>query len=72
MIRARHTASVDKNKKCFRVLTGKSEEMRRRWKDNIRKELIAIRWGGVKRIHVAQDRNKFRDLMTTVMTLRIQ
>ena len=78
MIRARDLASVGKNKKCIRVLTGNPEEMRplgrrgRRLKDNIRKQLNGIRWDGVDWIHVAQDRDKFRDLVSMVMTLLIQ
>jgi hypothetical protein len=78
MITARHPASVGKNKKCIRVLPGNPEEMRplrrrgRRLKDNIRKEFIGIRWDGEDWNHVVQDRDKFRDLVTTVMTLRIQ
>ena len=57
---------------------GRPEEMRplgrrrRRRKDNIRKELNGIRWDGVDWIHVVQDRDKFRDLVTTAMNLRIQ
>jgi hypothetical protein len=73
------TSSVcGQEKKGIRVLTGKPEEMKplgrrgRRWKDNIRKQLIGIRWDDVDWIHVAQDRNRFRDLVTTVMNLRIQ
>jgi len=57
---------------------GRPEEMRplgrrrRRRKDNIRKELNGIRWDGVDWIHVVQDRDKFQDLVTTAMNLRIQ
>ena len=39
---------------------------RRRWED-IRIGLIKIRWDGVHKIHLAQDRDKWRVLVNTVV-----
>jgi hypothetical protein len=44
---------------------------RHRWKDNIKMDLIEIRWGDVDWIHVAQDRDQWRALVNTVMNLRV-
>jgi hypothetical protein len=38
--------------------------------DNIKMDLRAIGWGGMKWIDVAQDRNQWRVLVNTVMNLR--
>jgi hypothetical protein len=42
---------------------------RRRWEDNIRMHLREIVWGGVERIHLAQNRGQWRALVNTVMNL---
>jgi hypothetical protein len=44
---------------------------RRRWDDNIRMDLREIQWVGVDWIHLAQDRDQWRDLVNTVMKLRL-
>jgi hypothetical protein len=40
---------------------------RRRWEDNIKKDLGEIGFGDVDWIHLAQDRDRWRALVTTVM-----
>jgi len=59
-----------------RVLVGKSEEKgplgrrRRRWEDNIKMDLREV--GGVGDwIELAQDRHRWRELVNTVMNLRV-
>jgi hypothetical protein len=45
------------------------ERPRRRWKDVIRMDLREIGWGSVDWILFAQDRNRWRALVNTVMNL---
>jgi hypothetical protein len=51
---------------------GKSplERPRRRWVDNIRMDLGEVGWGDVDWIGLAQDRNKWRALVNSVLNLR--
>jgi hypothetical protein len=44
---------------------------RRRWVDNIKIDLRERGWDGIDRINLAQDRNKWRALVNTVMNLRV-
>jgi hypothetical protein len=44
---------------------------RRRWEDNIKMDLREIGFGAVDWIHLAQDRDRWRDLVNTVMNLRV-
>jgi hypothetical protein len=61
----------------YRVLVGKSEgkrplgRPRRRWDDNIRMDLQAVGCGGRDWIGLAQDRDRWRAIMNTVMNLRV-
>jgi hypothetical protein len=43
---------------------------KRRWKDNIKMDLREIEFGVVDWIHWAQDRDRWRALVNTVMNLR--
>jgi hypothetical protein len=66
----------EKRNAC-RLLVGKPEGKRllgrpiSRWVDNIRMDLLEILWGGVDWIGLAQDRDKWRALVNTVMNLRV-
>jgi hypothetical protein len=42
---------------------------RRRWMDNIRMDLGEVRWGDVNWIGVAEDRNRWRVLVNSVLNL---
>jgi hypothetical protein len=61
-----------------RVLVGKPEEKkplgrpRLRWKDNIRIDLQEVGCGCMDWIGLAQDRDRWRALVNTVMNLRVQ
>jgi len=61
----------------YRVLVGKPEERsplgrpRRRWVDNIRMDLQEVRCGYMDWIGLAQDRDKWRTLVSAVMNLRV-
>jgi hypothetical protein len=62
---------------AYRILVGKPEgkrplgRPRRRCLDNIKMDLREIRWGGMVWIELAQDRDKWRVLVNTVMNLRV-
>jgi hypothetical protein len=62
---------------AYNILVGKPEgrrplgRPRRRWEDNIKMDLGEIRFGDVDWIHSAQDRNRRRALVNTVMSLRV-
>jgi hypothetical protein len=44
---------------------------RRRWVDNIKMDLTEIGWDGIDWIDLAQDRDRWRTLVNTVMNLRV-
>ena len=44
---------------------------RRRWEDNIKMDLKEVGCGGVDRIELAQDRDRWRALVNAVMNLRV-
>jgi hypothetical protein len=44
---------------------------RRRWVDNIRMDFGEIGWGGVDWFGLAQDRDRWRALVNTVVNLRV-
>jgi hypothetical protein len=44
---------------------------RRKWVDNIKMDLGEIIWGGVDWIGLAQDADKWRALVNSVMNLRV-
>jgi hypothetical protein len=44
---------------------------RRRWMDNIRMDVVEVGWDEVDWIGVAQDRDRWRDLVNSVLNLRV-
>jgi hypothetical protein len=74
---AGHVARRGERKGVYRVLMGKPERKRplgrhrRRWEDNIKINIQEVECGGVNWIELAQDRNSWRVLVTTVMNLRV-
>ena len=60
----------------YRVLVGKSEGNRplgrpgRRWKDNIKMDLQEVGWRSMDWIDLAQNRDRWKDLVNAVMNLR--
>jgi hypothetical protein len=62
---------------AYNILVGRPEgrrplgRHRRRWEDNIKMDLREIGFGDVNWIHLAQDRDRWRDLVNTVMNLRV-
>ena len=71
---AGHVARMDE-KGAYRVLVGKPEgkrplgRLRRRWVDNIRMNLQEVECGYVDWIGLAQDRDRWRTLVSAVMNL---
>jgi hypothetical protein len=61
----------------YRLLVGKPEgkkpigRPRRRRVDNIRMDLGEVGWGDVDWIGLAQDRNRWRTLVNSVLNLRV-
>jgi hypothetical protein len=44
---------------------------RRRWVDNIRMDLVEVLWGDVGWIGLAQDRDRSRAVVNSVLNLRV-
>jgi hypothetical protein len=74
---AGHVARMGEERNVYRVLMGKPEgkrplgKPRRRWEDGIRIDLREIGWGSVDWIQLAQDRDRWRALVNTMMNLRV-
>ena len=74
---AGHDARMGEERGVYRVLVGKPEgkrsqgRPRRRWVDNIRMDLQEVGCGYVDWIGLAQDRDRWRTLVSTVMNLRV-
>jgi hypothetical protein len=72
---AGHVARMGEKRNSYRLLMGKPEEKRplgrprRRWVDNIRMDLGEVGWGDMDWIGLAQDRNRWRDLVNLVLNL---
>jgi hypothetical protein len=74
---AGHVAGMGEERKVYKVLVGKPEGRRPlgrprcRWEDGVRMDLREIGLGGVDRIRLAQDRDRWRTVVDTVMNLRV-
>jgi hypothetical protein len=68
---------MGENRNAYRLLVGKSVGKRplgrpkRRWVDNIRMNLAEVGCGDVDWIGLAQDRNRWRALVNSVLNLRV-
>jgi len=73
---AGHVARMGEERRVYRVLLGKPEgkrplrRPRRRWVDNIRMDLQEVECGYMDWIGLAQDRDRWRRLVSAVMNLR--
>jgi hypothetical protein len=74
---AGHVARMREKRNTYRLLVGKLEgkrplgRPRRRWVDNIRIDVGVVGWGDVDWIGLAQDRNRWRALVNSVLNLRV-
>ena len=74
---AGHVARMGEERGAYRVLVWKPEEKRplrrprRRWVDNIRMDLQEVGCGYMDWIGLAQDRDRWRTLVSAVMNLRV-
>jgi hypothetical protein len=72
-----HVARKGENRNAYRLSVGKPEGRRplrrpRRWSlDNIRMDLIEVGWGDVDWIGLAQDRDRWRALVNSILSLRV-
>jgi hypothetical protein len=72
-----NVARMGEDRKVYKVLVGKPEgkrplgRPRRRWEDGIRMDLREIGLGCVDWIRLAQDRDRWRAVVSAVMNLRV-
>jgi len=70
-------SATDEKRGVYRVLVGKPEgkrafgRPRRRWEDNIKMDLQDVGCGDMDWIELAQDRDRWRALVTAVMNFCI-
>jgi predicted membrane protein len=68
---------MGEKRNTYILLVGKPEgkrplrRQRRRWVDNIRMDLGEVGWDDVDWIGLAQDRNRWRALVNSVLNLRV-
>jgi hypothetical protein len=70
--------STDGDKRnAYRLLVGKPEgkrplgRPRRRWVDNIRMDFLEVGWSDMDWIGLAQDRNRWRILVKSILNFRV-
>jgi hypothetical protein len=70
---AGHVARMGARRNAYRLLVGKRPlgRPRRRWVDNIRMYLGEVRRGDLDWIGLAQNRNRWRALVNSVLNLRV-
>jgi hypothetical protein len=73
-----HIARMGEKRNAYRLLVGKPEGRRilgrpkRKCLDNIRMDLVEVAWGDVDWIGLAQDRDRWRALVNSVLNLRVR
>jgi len=74
---AEHVARMGEGRGVYRGLVRKPGGKRphgrtkRRWEDNIKMDLQEVECGGVDWIELAQDRDRWREIVNAVMNLRV-
>jgi hypothetical protein len=70
---AGHAAQMGEKSNAYRLLVGKRPlgRPRRRSVDNIRMHFVEVGWGHVDWIGLAQDRDKWRAVVNSVLNLRV-
>jgi hypothetical protein len=73
---AGHVARIGEKRNTYRLLVGKPEgrrplgRRRRSWLNNIRMDLVEVGWGDVNWIGLAQDTDRWRVLVNSVLSLQ--
>jgi hypothetical protein len=68
---------MGERRNAYRILVGMPEgkrplgRPRRRWVDNIKMDLRVVGWNGGDWIELAQDRDRWRALVNTIMNLQV-
>jgi predicted small integral membrane protein len=68
---------MGEKRNVYKLLAGKPEgkrplrRTRHMWVDNIKMNLLGMGWGGVDWIGLAQDRDKWRALVNSVMNIQV-
>jgi hypothetical protein len=68
---------MGEKRNAYRLLVGKAEgkiplgRPKQRCVDNIKMDLVEVGWGDVDWIGLAQDRGRWRALVTSVLNLRV-
>jgi hypothetical protein len=70
---AGHVARMGEDRSVHRVLVGKpgGKKPRRRWEDNIKMDLQEVGGGHGDSMELAQDRDRWRALVSTVRDFRV-
>jgi hypothetical protein len=74
---AEYVVLMGEKRNAYMLLMGNTERKRplgrprRRWVDNIRMDVEEVGWGDVDWIRLAQDRNRWRALVNSVLNLRV-
>jgi hypothetical protein len=69
---AGHVARMWEKRNAYRLLVRRPlGRRRRRWLDNIRMDLVEVRWGDVDWIGLSQDWDRWRALVNPVLNLRV-
>jgi hypothetical protein len=73
----RACSTYGENRNAYRILAGKPDGKRPlgrprcRWENNIKMDLKEVGWDGMDWIDLAQDRDRLRALVSTVMNLQV-
>jgi hypothetical protein len=76
-VMGRHVGHMGERRGVYRVLVGKPEGRRPlgrpslRWEDNSKMDVQEVGCGGMNRIELAQDRDRWRALVNVVMNLQV-
>jgi hypothetical protein len=65
---AGYVARIGAKRNAYTIWVGRP---RRRWVDNIEMDLREIGWNGVDWIDMAQDRDRWRTFVNTVLSFRV-
>jgi hypothetical protein len=68
----------EEKRNAYRILLGKPEgkralgRPRRRWEDKIKMDVREIEWDGMDWVDLAEDRDRWRNLVNTIMNSRFR